>query len=162
MSSFAHILNLYRRHIVLLYLVFAFSACGVLGSGDLNNVVAMGAKKRQMLQERIDRFNQAMYWGDATLAVSFVSSDIRQDIYNRAKASRQTEHYVDLSVEDLKYEPEAESAEAVIGVKYYRTPNYTIRQRTEKQKWVFDRFGGGWLLQNLAVVEGTDVVQTNS
>jgi hypothetical protein len=115
-------------------------------------MLAMGDQKEQMLQKRIERFNQALYWGDAGLAVSYVVPANRDGVYQKAKKSRKSEHYVDLEIQKVDFEDDKESAEVVIDVQFYRTPNYTIQNRTEKQRWVFERFAGGWLLEELSVV----------
>jgi hypothetical protein len=101
--------------------------------------------RQRMLSEDIKHFNDALYWGSSTEALSFALPESRQDLSNSLREHSRDERIVESKIESLDFQPGAYEAQASVVVKYYRVPVYLVTERVEEQKWKF-ALSEGWKL----------------
>ena len=120
----------------------------------VGNVTAGEQKRTQLLNERLTKFNRALYWGSINEAMLYVKSENRSDFYRKVKKQKKEEQLVDYDISDVFLE-ENDKALVEVAVRYYKVPHYIVKTREERQVWEFYPLNGGWLYQ------GEEDVKTN-
>ena len=121
------------------------SACSSnIKIGDIMTV--SDAAKEQKLYERISHFNRARYWGSAGEAMGYITPEHRNVFLDAERERAEKERIVRSEIANVTVEPENDKAEVELEIQYFEQPTYTVRTRKEKQKWVYKRYDGGWLM----------------
>lgn len=128
----------------------------------VDTVFAGEQRKSELLQARLELFNRAVYWGAADEVMAYVEPEQRTKLFRQFKQSRQKEKLVDLNVADVLFENNSNDAAVEMQIRYYEEPRYVVKTRSEKQKWTYHRFGGGWLLHEAERVEDSEAAQRNT
>ncbi|MCB0311235.1 MAG: hypothetical protein KDD42_08365 [Bdellovibrionales bacterium] len=131
----------------------ALQACFLAPAIDSFKQAGMTESDRmRMLPKRIERFQDALYWGSREKALAFALPEARDQIAKQLKFSREEERIVDSKVTNLDFEDDATVADAQVIVQYYKVPFYIVTKRIENQKWQFS-YADGWLLADRQVRE---------
>ena len=112
--------------------------------GDIMTV--SDAAKEQKLYERISHFNRARYWGSAGEAMGYITPEHRNVFLDAERERAEKERIVRSEISNVTVEPESDKAEVELEIQYFEQPTYTVRTRKEKQKWIYKRYDGGWLM----------------
>ena len=117
-------------------------------NASLKSMIAGDQSKMAMLQENVERFSRARYWGSYNEALSFAEPQVQQTLLRRWKQSGANEKLVELNVTDASFDAEGD-ASVEVAVRYFEQPSYLVRTRTERQLWRYYRLNGGWLLHEV-------------
>ncbi len=139
----------FSRRLVGLCLISTL-AVGCSSQARLEDVVVFGNSSLQSaLQERLERFNRARYWGGLSETVAFVKPNYQRQFVEAERGNTDIQRMVRSDVTHVELSPDGKSADVQIEVRYFEKPTYLVRTRTEEQTWAYNRFGGGWLLTEL-------------
>lgn len=101
--------------------------------------------RQRLLNKDLRAYIETRRWSDPNGSVAFMSPDLHAAFFEDARKSRSRERIVDGSIEDVMFENDAYSAEVITLLKVYEVPYYVVKEKREKQRWVFG-VGGGWLM----------------
>lgn len=136
----------------------ALTACHFLSADSIETMIASERGMRQQLSQRVRDFHRAVYWGDVNRASSFVLPEQRNEFVKSSKSLRESLHLVSLDVDSLELLEDDENRAAVeLTTRYYRSPNYVIQTRTDKEKWIYLRYSGGWFLEETTVLNSKEL-----
>lgn len=142
-----------RQLISLLIFCAIFSGCS---TARLEDVVRIRrGSKQTALQERLERFNRARYWGGLSESVAFVKPEYQSEFIRLERNSTDIQRIVRTDITRVELTPDGSTAEVEMVVRYFEKPTYLVKTRREGQIWSYERFAGGWLLSALAAEGGT-------
>ena len=110
-----------------------------------------------MLNQRINEYTRAMYWGDQGRLSRLVSPQIRPIISKRIRARRRTENIVDTEVENVQFDKELQKATVDMKTRFYKISHNVVQSRFEKQTWLYYRYDGGWKLTEIEEVKDENI-----
>lgn len=141
--------------------IFLLLLLGMTTSGcySIKDMVADDESKEEMLNTRVESFHRTVYWGKVDDAKLFVKKEKQKEVLDRAKFNRRDERLVDLDVENITLNEDG-TADVDVKVRYFRTPSYLVETRRERERWNFERLGGGWFLEDIDVIESGSVETT--
>ena len=129
----------------------SFAGCSSLANFD--QLTATQSKKEQLLQERLDRFSKAVYWGAVDEAGLYCEPEARSRFIHTLRDRHRDERMVDIEVSDLQFEDDSSEAKVEFQMRYFANTNYLVRKRREQQTWRYDRFNGGWYFHDSVQIE---------
>jgi hypothetical protein len=147
------ILKLLFRLSITSLLASSLFGCAALNSDNLNDIFATDGVKAKRLNERVEKFHQALYWSSAQEAAMYIDKSQRREILRTLIGEKQKQKLVDLSVDFVDLQSDGETALIDVRVRYYPIPHYVIITRVDQETWKFDRFGGGWFLTDREIGE---------
>lgn len=140
--------NVSWRLLGVLLLAALCTACS--SHGRLEDVMVVGEESLQTaLQERLERFNRARYWGGLSETVAFVTPKYQRDFIQKERSNTDVQRMVRTDVLRVELVDSGSSAEVEMEVRYFEKPTYLVKTRKEVQTWKYHRFAGGWLLTEL-------------
>lgn len=128
--------------------VFTFSGCGFVAGDGLGPMIATESGVNRMLNESVQAYNKSYYWGDEAACAKYLADGQYLRLAQELRARKQTQRIVDVSVDMMNFESAEDKADVGVLIKYFESPMYVVKERHQVQKWVFDRFGGGWRLED--------------
>lgn len=127
---------------VLVPFVQAFKETGVT-EGD----------RMALLPPQVKKFSDARVFGNKREALTFVSSDARNDISKQLNSNDDQERVVKSQIDDIEWSDDAYKARVVVKVDSFRMSRLIVETVTEEQHWEFTT-AGGWLLTQRKKLEG--------
>lgn len=112
------------------------------------------ASRMSLLTIAIRDFHEAMQWGDDGAVLALVSQDGQLAVREQLRGTSKDERVVESKVEEVMFSDSAYKADVEVTTRYYQAPFYIVRDRLEKQNWVFS-LTDGWKLDKRIVVEQT-------
>lgn len=99
--------------------------------------------RMRLLDTSLSEFSNAVYWGNANKALTFASDQAKEDLKNHIRQASKQEKVVETEVEFVDYDDDVYAAEVDVLVKYYKVPQYVVKERRERQFWQFS-VASGW------------------
>ncbi len=118
-------------------------------------LLATPARKEQLLQQRVELFNRALYWGTVNEILAFVEPDYRSAFLRQVRQNMTNQKLVDLSVVDAALDGSGD-ATVDLQVRYYEQNYYLVKTRMEHQTWAYHRLLDGWLLKKIEIKEPSE------
>ncbi len=133
---------------VLLLLTFLFflNSCVALAP-VMETYRQMGvseADRMQLLEQRVREFHDSIYWGRPHTALQLSDESARPDLRRRVRDRRRKEKLVDSKVDFVEFDDDAYEAKVDVLIRFYRVPNYVVKERVETQDWRFSTVSG-WM-----------------
>jgi len=134
---------------------------GILGSGifcagivlgctvpkEVVPMIAGDATKVQLLQQAVQKFQQALQWKDAMLAIEFISPQLAPTVIKKMLGDPKTTSVFAVSIEEFEVDkPAPGKAEVSFELQVYGSPTYSVRTVNATTEWEFSRYDGGWKL----------------
>ena len=137
-------------------LLLALVSCSK--NSTIGQLTATDSDKQSLLGPRLDKFSRAVYWGNLPSAISYVEGESRSAFGTIYSKRRVTEDIVEVKVRDIDFVPEStDEADVIIETQFYTKLTLYVNSRFEKQRWVYSRLDGGWLLRNAEIVDESEV-----
>lgn len=135
--------------ITLIFFIAIFSSsCAYVA--ESRNILSDGSKRVALLEERLGVYTKSLYWGNFDSMGLFVVPSERVNYIAKLKKDLKDQKFVSIDTASTRFlNTDNTEAEVVIEIQYYQVPNFLVKTREEKQKWVFRRFDGGWFYSNL-------------
>jgi hypothetical protein len=114
---------------------------------------ATESDRMALLAPEVQRFTEAIGWGNRSEAMSFVVEESRKEISSQFKKLGSEERIVDSKVDDVEWINSAWEAKVAVKVQYYMVPYYVVKTRLEDQHWIFS-VASGWKLKQRSISEG--------
>lgn len=146
--------NRFWRCLVLLALVFGLASCTMQG---FESAISSKSQKYDQLNKRVADLHHDMHWGGTQKSAAFIAPEFQAEFTAKREAVANTEKLVDVRVMSIHFDDTNDTADVTVRTQYYAVPQYVVQIREEKEKWAFERFGGGWLLQGIESVKKRDV-----
>jgi hypothetical protein len=108
------------------------------------NVGATESDRMTLLNARLKKFGEALYWGKGEAAL-FVGRDAAEGVNKGLRIDREDVRIVETKIKDIQYLDSAFTAQVEFSLRYYRIPFYVVTDAKEKHVWKF-RLGGDWEL----------------
>ena len=104
-----------------------------------------------LLEEKVDTFNDAMYWGKMQRALEMSDKTNHDSLRRELRRRKKEERVVETEIEFVDFSEEAYKANVDVLVKYFKVPFYVVNERLERQEWEFET-GMGWKFVKLEQV----------
>ena len=135
------------------FFILFSSSCSMIGGDGIQAVVADRSAKVEQLDKRIKDFHAALYWGLSGVATGFVVPDKRSNYARTYSKRKKKEKVVDIEVDHVELVASGKNAVVSVTVRYFSSPSYVVHSREEEQNWVFERFDGGWFIEDHKLLE---------
>ncbi|MCA9561907.1 MAG: hypothetical protein KC561_00395 [Myxococcales bacterium] len=106
---------------------------------------AMG-DPREDLSRAINDFHGHLAWGRYQDAAGYLPESQRSQFIGASEAENASIHYTEFEVGTIDVNRVDESAIVTVTLRWYREPDYTIRQTRVRQVWVQDDENDYWYL----------------
>lgn len=100
--------------------------------------------RRRLLAKRMKEFHEALMWGDANRAMTFVKTDAQEEVRATLLKMRK-QKVVDARTDEVNFNDDATTATVRIVVRFYDEAMPVVRNREESEEWYFNT-GIGWEL----------------
>ncbi len=127
-------------------------ACGLYLSGCSAGAVLGPETQLPELSKRVTQFNQAMHWGDAALAATFVVPEKRAELSRQIDDNRERERYMSFDVRSVTFDQPTEQGKVEVRIKYYRNQAPVVQTRNERQSWVYNEMNGKWMFKSSEIL----------
>jgi len=108
------------------------------------------ADRQKILGENVEHFNQARFWGKPQKALLYSVPESQPALSKTLRKSKSEEQIVDAQVEHIEFSDNAYKALIDVKVRAFKVPVYIVRDRIERQHWVFS-LGDGWRIEKLEI-----------
>ena len=129
----------------------ALLAAALTSCTTATNLTAGPQNREQLLQSQLPVFHRAVYWGKLDEAMEFVDPAIRSSFISRQQSTRRAENLVEMNVDKVEFAEDSKSATVDVIVRYFRKPQYLVKERREQETWAFSR-ADGWQYRGAEVV----------
>lgn len=142
------------------FVIFVF-VCAYSFSGCVLTPLIQGYKdlgvtesdRMRLLPLNMKKFQDALYWGDPTEALMYVTDDSKLSMEPELnKLRKKTMRIVDSRVDSVDWASGAREATVKVALQYFAVPVYIVKERTDEQHWVFET-DGGWKIKSTKTVE---------
>jgi hypothetical protein len=112
--------------------------------------------RMRLFEEELKNYSHALSDGRPSKLASFVP-DTKQNSFRRdVRAMLKERKIVDSKIDLVEFDKNADTAEAEIIVRYYRIPQYIVKEEYESHKWQFS-VSDGWKLISREVEQEDNV-----
>lgn len=142
------------RILILLWIVSAFSGCVVLApliQSYKETGISEGDRK-QLLSQSVKEFNEALFWGRVDTALALADASVHDQLRKEVRKKRKSERLVESNIEYVDFKDGARKADVDVLVRFFKVPVYIVKERIERQRWIF-ALGSGWKLSGREVIE---------
>lgn len=135
-----------------LFLTTTFSGCLLVPF--IEGASKMGATKadrEELLVSAVKKFQDAIYWGDTSKAMSFSLPESKDDIYRKISDLPKTAKLVESKISYSNFDESSYNADVKLITKSYDTSTLIIKELVEDQKWVFS-YSDGWKISSITKI----------
>lgn len=110
------------------------------------------ASRMRLLTVAVKDFCEGLQWGDDAVVLGLVTQRAQPVVREQLKSKSKDERTVESRVEEVVFSENAYKAEVEVTLRYYLAPFYIVRDRLEKQEWVYS-LTDGWKLDKRLVMD---------
>lgn len=135
------------RVIAIMLVLLSTSGCALLPLVSGYKEIGFSRGDREvLLNKEVQKFQQALYWGDMQSALSFTTPEARAHIRrSMAEDKKNKVRVVGSEIDDLHLDEDGYDAAIAVRVKRYRAPFYVVNEETFLEDWTFTT-ASGWKL----------------
>lgn len=129
------------------FLAAALSGCLLVPVIDgVKKIGVTKSDRMALLPERLEQFNQAMYWGRSDDALAYAVPESRPELVKSMReAAKFQERIVETRVDHIEFNDDGTAATVEVTVKAFRVPVYVVNDSPKQQRWEFS-LADGWQL----------------
>jgi hypothetical protein len=101
--------------------------------------------RMRLFEEELKEYSHALSDGRPSKLASFVPETKQNSFRRDVRAMLRERKIVDSKIDLVEFDKDAQTADADIIVRYYRIPQYVVKEEYESQKWEFS-VSDGWKL----------------
>lgn len=136
--------------LLLIFLASCLSGCALL-AGTVDSVRRAGlteGSRESLLSPAATKFNEAVGWGDLSLAISMATDAYRTELRDQLVRDKDKIKIIDSSVDLSEFQNSAYSATIYMTVRAYTIPYYVAEPKKQIQHWEFS-LSNGWKISKI-------------
>lgn len=136
--------------------VLFLSSCMILAPiiSSFKDTGATQGDREMLFQKAIKEFHSLEATRNPEQAAVFAKSENKMAMANNFRDKSHTERIVESTIGLLEFQDEARKALVTVNKKYFRVPQYMVKERREKETWEFVSALEGWRISSIELIPG--------
>jgi hypothetical protein len=130
------------------------SSCMILAPiiSSFKETGATQSDREMLFQKAIKEFHTLEATRNPEQAAVFAKSENKMAMANTFRERSLSERIVESTIGLLEYQDEARKAFVTVNKKYFRVPQYMVKERREKETWEFISSLEGWRIASIELI----------